>query len=940
MKPEEIAALSEAEERIERAKRDEAASLDLSRLCLVQLPESLGELRMLRRLYLQGNQLSSLPEFLCELKALEELSLHNNLLNSLPESLGQMKALRELYLPDNQLGTLPESLGELKTLRKLSLENNRLGALPNSLGGLKSLEELFLQNNQITVLPDSVGELKALTWLSLYNNRIASLPESLGELKELRVLNLQDNRIRGLPESLGNMKGLEVLSLQNNQLSILPKTLGWLKKLQVFDLQNNELASLPESLSWLRKLRYLFLHGNPRLGLGADVLGPTYEEIMRGSNRRSARASDLLAYYFSAKRAAAPLNEVKMLLVGRGGVGKSSIRDCLLGFGFDPRKKETPGIEITQWPLKHGKETVRLHVWDFAGQELTHGTHQFFLTERSVYVLVLDARADTQDGDAQYWLHLVTAFGGDSPIIVALNKYESKPFDVDRHAIQERYPTVRAFVETDCETGFGLEKLKDAIRSAMADMKSVHEPFPAEWLAAKDAFSAMAENYVAFNEFRKECDAQGIKKPEDQEMLARILHRLGIVLHYADDPRLRDTTVLRPHWVTESIYRLLRLKEGPQSDGTLSVEEACSALPKEKPDMVRYLIGLMRRFELCFPVGETAQEEDRWLVPELLPRFQPALDKRWQAVDALRLRYNYKVLPEGLLPRFITRTYPLSQNQLRWRSGVVLEMDGAQALVRAGGTQVNVVIVGEIEGRQRLAKLIRNHFSHIHADLKGLEPEEQVEVEGHPGTFKSVVTLELDERTPEAVTTIETKNGSVKIDQTKELDRFSARAARNPQQKKLRLFLSYSHRDARLRDVFQENLALLEQDGLLEWWFDGKVLPSAEWDREIRNELEQADIVVFMVSVPFLASHYIRGVEMEKCLILRKGGGAEIVSVILEDCAWQDREFTKYQVVLPGGKPVRKWNWHRGAFNEVEKPLRRLIAQMLTNRSGEAQSLY
>ena len=42
---------------------------------------------------------------------------------------------------------------------------------------------------------------------------------------------------------------------------------------------------------------------------------------------------------------------------------------------------------------------------------------------------------------------------------------------------------------------------------------------------------------------------------EKQESLARILHQLGAVLHFIDDPRLRDTTVLNPHWVTDGAYR-------------------------------------------------------------------------------------------------------------------------------------------------------------------------------------------------------------------------------------------------------------------------------------------------------------------------------------------------------------------------------------------------
>ena len=87
--------------------------------------------------------------------------------------------------------------------------------------------------------------------------------------------------------------------------------------------------------------------------------------------------------------------------MGRGQAGKSSIRDRLLFDSFDPHKPETPGIQIDRWPLSCDQETVIVRVWDFAGQEITHATHQFFLSERSIYLLVLDARADTQDRDAQ-----------------------------------------------------------------------------------------------------------------------------------------------------------------------------------------------------------------------------------------------------------------------------------------------------------------------------------------------------------------------------------------------------------------------------------------------------------------------------------------------------------------------------------------------------------
>ena len=138
--------------------------------------------------------------------------------------------------------------------------------------------------------------------------------------------------------------------------------------------------------------------------------------------------------------------------------------DCLVHKKpFDPNKKKTEGIQITAWPLKLNGEKVRLHVWDFGGQEIMHATHQFFLTERSLYLLVLDGREGGEDADADYWLRLIESFGGDSPVIVVLNKIKEHPFDLNRRALEQKYVGIREFVQTDCEDGTGIEELRRAI---------------------------------------------------------------------------------------------------------------------------------------------------------------------------------------------------------------------------------------------------------------------------------------------------------------------------------------------------------------------------------------------------------------------------------------------------------------------------------------------
>ena len=74
-----------------------------------------------------------------------------------------------------------------------------------------------------------------------------------------------------------------------------------------------------------------------------------------------------------------------------------------------------------------GHEHVRLNIWDFGGQEIMHATHQFFLTQRSLYLLVLNGREGGEDADADYWLRLIDSFGAESPVIVVLNKIKAHP---------------------------------------------------------------------------------------------------------------------------------------------------------------------------------------------------------------------------------------------------------------------------------------------------------------------------------------------------------------------------------------------------------------------------------------------------------------------------------------------------------------------------------
>lgn len=323
------------------------------------------------------------------------------------------------------------------------------------------------------------------------------------------------------------------------------------------DLSGLELTALPEALGQLTQLQLLYLHGNSELGIPDELLGPTAEDVARRKGK-PADPKTLLEYYFRTREGRRPLNEGKLVLVGFGGVGKTSLVKRLVHDRFDRHETMTDGIAIADWTVPVRDAEVEVHVWDFGGQEIMHATHQFFLTHRSLYLLVLNGRQGREDADAEYWLNLIASFGDESPVIVVLNRIREHPFDVNRTALRLKFPMVRDVVATDCaDPAAGREELLAAIHRGIDALPGLRDAFPAAWFAIKDRLSSMPENYLTFDRYRALCAETGVRDRHDQDRLAEVLHRLGVALNYREDPRLHDLNVLNPRWVTEGVYKIL-----------------------------------------------------------------------------------------------------------------------------------------------------------------------------------------------------------------------------------------------------------------------------------------------------------------------------------------------------------------------------------------------
>ncbi|MCI5158738.1 MAG: GTP-binding protein, partial [Candidatus Electrothrix sp. AUS1_2] len=258
-----------------------------------------------------------------------------------------------------------------------------------------------------------IEEAKAsgATRLDLSNKGLTSLPSELFQLTSLTELNLRGNNLINLPAQICQLISLTKLVIRFNKLSSLPIEISQLKSLVWLNLSGNNLTILPSEIFQLPKLKVLYLDGNP-------LTSPPIEIAEQGIKVTR-------QYLASLQQEERPLNQVKLLLIGEGAAGKTSLVKQLLNEDFDPDEDTTHGINIRNWKVEENGDTpMRVNIWDFGGQEIMRATHQFFLSRRSLYVLVLDGRRDERP---EYWLRHIESFGGDSPVLVVLNKQDSNP---------------------------------------------------------------------------------------------------------------------------------------------------------------------------------------------------------------------------------------------------------------------------------------------------------------------------------------------------------------------------------------------------------------------------------------------------------------------------------------------------------------------------------
>ena len=754
---------------IEQAAAEGWAELDLSGQELTELPPEIGKLAQLETLRLgkwendkrvlevvgdrvlpatTGNQLTDLPAEFAKLRNLRTLDLSGNPWGRLPACLAQLSQLKKLIVIRADLTAFPDVSASLAKLQQLYLSYNQIGEIPEALAQLQNLQQLYLNSNQIGEIPEALAQLQNLQQLYLSYNQIGEIPEALAQLQNLQQLDLRYNQIGEIPEALTQLQNLQQLDLSSNQIGEIPEALAQLQNLQQLDLRSNQIGEIPESLETLPNLTKLDLRQN-FLPISPEILGPPEPY------RNPGPVKDIFNYLHQLRSGEfRPLNEAKLLLVGQGSVGKTSLVKRLIENRFNENEPQTDGLSVREWSVHVNNKNVKLNVWDFGGQEIYHATHQFFLTKRSLYLLVCNCRTSEEENRLEYWLKLIQSFGGDSPVIIVGNKSDEQPLDINRKALRDKYPNIRAILETSCRIGDGIDGIREEIAEAVGQLHDVYNLLPLSWFEVKERLESLERDFIPYNEYIGICYEHQIPENRNQEQLIGLLHNLGLVLNFCDHPILQSTNVLNPDWVTQGIYALLSdetLKT--KAKGILSYEDLNRILdPGRYPsDRHRYLVELMKeeKFQLCFALPDCPAP--RFLIPGLLPKEEPK--EIGLEGDLLEFQYHYRILPESVLSRFIVLSHEKIHNQTYWRSGVMLDYDEGEDLYNIARIKCDpeekkifIAISGRETTRRIFLAMIRDTFAKIHRSFADLGVREWVPVPGHPDhpplEYKNLLGLE------------------------------------------------------------------------------------------------------------------------------------------------------------------------------------------------------
>ncbi|KAH9524593.1 hypothetical protein Btru_027277, partial [Bulinus truncatus] len=601
---------------------------------------------------LSGNHLSELPsELFSSLRNLKDLNVTYNKLESLPDEIAQCKQLMTLSLSENKLKSLPSTLQNCHELSRLDISKNKFLEFPEVVIGLKNLQRLYAQHLQLKSLPKNIGDLCNLQILALNDEDTpCGFPGVIFELKNLQYLSLQYQGITSIPEDIKKLNKLTTLHLGNN-----PNLLTI----------SAHVGSLP--------LKRLELEACSRLKT------PPKEIRAKGFITTFAYLKRLLTGSVSCKR-------TKLMLVGLGGAGKTSLVKALLS-----ESKKTPltleqeitdGIDICQWSVSTKDGAITYNVWDFAGQTVYYNTHQFFLSDRAIYLLLWNIRLGHEHAGLQFWLNSISVHAPKAPIfVVGTHLDQMSKIELPKEELLQKYNQICGFYFVSSHTGQGIQEMQDKIIEVTLQQQYMGEKIPGVWLSFEELIKSITDkSVIGYKELENKANCSGIFEATEVAHAVQFLHELGSLQHFTS-ASLKSHVVINPQWLVDVMACIVSVKDSHIKEGKLHHSDINKVWKDYDASLHKWLLMLTEEFDLSFPIKDSPIHLVPCLLPETLPEFHwPEIHKD-DLNKETKMVYWFDYLPAGLFNRTQVRLHQFCDSSLIWKKGSYLKKNGHTCLI-------------------------------------------------------------------------------------------------------------------------------------------------------------------------------------------------------------------------------------------------------------------
>ena len=415
--------------------------------------------------------------------------------------------------------------------------------------------------------------------------------------------------------------------------------------------------------------------------------------------------------------------EAKLVLVGEGGVGKTTLLKAMTG--QEPREDEptTHGVKIDiqsmhlPHPEKEGVE-IQLNAWDFGGQEVYRVTHQFFFSRRSVYLLVWEPRRGVQQCQVDDWLKIIRLRVGDDARVIIVSTYcqtGEHIARIDKPVFREKYGSmiagfheVDSLVDDPAHPGekVGVKALRDLIAETARDLEQMGMAFNNDWKAARDELLKMEQPRISYEQFGEVCGRHHLDAISAKTLIG-LMHDLGYIVYYGKDEHLKDDVVLQPQWLTKAIGFVLEDRTTNEMAGILQdsrlkdvwLNHPFKEEPKYDPKFYPFFLRLMEKYDVSYRL----EEGNASLVAQHVPQVRPTLPWLPEEDPKPGLRRLAMVCvmdeePPGLVPWMIVRTHDYAYERseanghwLHWQKGMFLRNKShGEAMLELRGREFHV----------------------------------------------------------------------------------------------------------------------------------------------------------------------------------------------------------------------------------------------------------